>query len=345
MIEYLPWSRTVHKSNLKRYENGGFSCLDIELGGECNYHCVYCDSPDRDKKCTILFDGLENLLSTGEFAWIYICGLGEPTYNKNRKWLLELLGCCKKYGVRCSIFSNLSLMTEELEAYIKEGILHVFFKYDSYEHGITRTLYGAKDIKTQLHNIDKLKKLVVSEQGATNLAASIVPTRLNKEYILPIVQECIEADIYPLLGELELSGKGMVNYENLCLSAEELSEIKAQVETAIGETYKIPVCPSVLSGIHFSYDGYITVDRYSGLSCHWFWLKEPKVEKIMRFDSKSSVEEITEKIMNYRDNCMGLVKSYLQKDQKIGGAFGGCGGDVHQLFQEYLEHHRGGAFK
>lgn len=345
MIEYLPWSKSIQKSNLKRYEKGYFSCLDIELGGECNYHCVYCDSPDRGKNCTITFEGLENLLSTGEFSWIYICGLGEPTYNKNQKRLLQLLGYCKKYGVRCSIFSNLSLLTKELEDYIKEEILHIFFKYDSYEQSIARTLYGSKDIKTQLHNIKQLKKLVVLKHGTTNMAASIVPTRLNKKYILPIVQECIETGIYPLLGELELSGKGMMNYENLCLSMEELSEMKNQVESLLGETYKIPICPSVLSGIHFSYDGHITVDRCSGLSCHWFWLKEPEVERVMQFNASNSVEEITEKIMNYRDNCMDLVKLYLHTDKRIGDAFGGCGGDVHQLFQEYLEYHRGGAFK
>ena len=72
MIEYLPWSSKTLTDNLKRYAKGYFSCLDIELGGECNYHCVYCDSPDRKKECTLSIDGLANLLSTGYFKWVYI---------------------------------------------------------------------------------------------------------------------------------------------------------------------------------------------------------------------------------------------------------------------------------
>lgn len=91
---------------------------------------------------------------------------------------------------------------------------------------------------------------------------------------------------------------------------EELFELKMEVEEELGETYKIPVCPSVIAGIHFSYDGNITVDQYTGLSCHWFWLKEPEVRCIAKFLPEMSVEEITEKILDYRDGCMNNVKKF-----------------------------------
>ena len=345
MIEYLPWSNKVLTYNLQRYAEGRFSCLDIELGGECNYHCVYCDSPDRKKECTVSIEGLGRLLATGAFKWIYICGLGEPTFNKNQKMLIKLLRYCEKYDVRCSIFSNLSKLTEELVYFIQMGILHIFFKYYSFNLDIIGTLYGTKEMKMQLNNVQYIKKLVRVNDGMTNMAASIVPTRLNKNYIVPIVKECIDANIFPLLGELEISGKGETNYENLCLTKEELWELKMEVEAELGEPYNIPVCPSVISGIHFSYDGYITVDRYTGLSCHWFWLKEPEVRRIMKFVPGIEVEEITDKIMFYRDGCIKAVQDYLKQDNQIGGAFGGCGGDVHRLFQQYVDCHRGGVEK
>ncbi len=60
MLEYLPWSKKVLAENLQIYSEGRFLCLDIELGGECNYHCVYCDSPDRGKCCTLL-TGITNI--------------------------------------------------------------------------------------------------------------------------------------------------------------------------------------------------------------------------------------------------------------------------------------------
>lgn len=342
MIEYLPWSSKTLTDNLKRYAKGYFSCLDIELGGECNYHCVYCDSPDRKKECTLSIDGLGNLLSTGYFKWVYICGLGEPTYNKNQKMLIKLLRYCEKYNAQCSIFSNLSQLTDELVYFIQVGVLHIFFKYDSFNSGITSALYGIHNIRTQLNNVERIKKLVKVTDEMTNMAASIVPTRLNRDYIVPIVKECIDANIFPLLGELESSGKGATNYENLCLTKEELCELKMEVEEELGESYKIPVCSSVIAGIHFSYDGNITVDRYTGLSCHWFWLKEPEVRCIAKFLPEMSVEEIEEKLLDYRDGCIGNVKKYLALDEQIGGAFGGCGGDVYQIFQQYMKFHRGG---
>ena len=340
MIEYLPWSHITHKYNMEKYAKGSLSCLDIELGGECNYHCVYCDSPDRKKKCSISVQAIGKLLSTGQFQWIYICGLGEPTFNQNQKVLIQLLEYCRIYGVRCSIFSNLSQLTDELVQFVQEGILHLFFKYDSDNLVINRALYGTSDIRNQLDNVKRLRRLVQITDGMTNMAASIVPTRLNKEYVLPIVQECLDSNIFPLLGELELSGKGETNYENLYLTTEELLELKEKIEIIIGESYSIPICPSVISGIHFSHDGYITVDRFSGLSCHWFWLKEPQVERIMPFTLESDLNVITEKILKYRDGCMDNVKNYLELEQRVGGAFGGCGGDIHQLFREYLEYHR-----
>lgn len=58
MIEYRPWSQAVLEESLDSYKRGGFNILDIELGGQCNYHCIYCDSPSRDKHCRISIDQL-----------------------------------------------------------------------------------------------------------------------------------------------------------------------------------------------------------------------------------------------------------------------------------------------
>jgi hypothetical protein len=340
MLEYLPWSVATLKKSLNKYCAGIFSSLDIELGGECNYHCVYCDSPDRKKTCAIHLEGLDALLSEGSFDWVYICGLGEPTHNGNYERFIELLRYCRKRGVKCSVFSNLSNLTPELQEYIKDGILHLQFKYDSNDFTIGRTLYGTERIREQLNNITKAKQLAIAQNDTTNLAASIVPTRLNKDFILPIIEECLSAQIYPLLGELEPSGKGEVNYENLCLNKEELMGIKEGVEKLTGGSYEIPICPSVISGIHFSYDSFITVDKFSGLSCHWFWLAEPHVQNLMRFSTTFSLHEIEQAILSYRDTRLADMESFLAKKDNIGLVFGGCGGNVQRILRLYFEYHR-----
>lgn len=339
MLEYLPWSKQEQKKSLELYRNGQFSILDIELGGECNYNCVYCDSPDRNKFPLISLEYIERFMKTGVFRWVYVCGLGEPTFNKNYELLIGILQLCDKYGLKCSIFSNISHLTEELKEYIKKHILFVLFKYDTKYIPLANTLYGIRNSNNQIKAIEELKSLVYFENGITNIAASIVPTRLNYDEVLNIVEDCINSHIFPLLGELELSGKGQTNYENLSLNTEELVVLKEKVENLLGSEYLIPTCPAVINGIHINNQNNITVDFFSGLSCHWFWLQEPKTVMLTHLHNKSNSQEIASKIFDYRKQKINDVKEYLELHSSIGGAFGGCGGDVIKLFNEYIEIH------
>lgn len=341
MLEYLPWSKEIHEKCLEKYGRGIFSCLDIELGGECNYHCAYCDSPDREKVCTIKIEGLECLIQTNQFDWVYVCGLGEPTFNGNYEKFIAILNLCEKYNLHCSTFSNLSTLNNELIKYIESDILHILFKYDSNNRDMVRTLYGTDHIKEQLNNIKKAAQYVLNKNDTTNLAASIVPTQLNKDEIISIVEECLNAGIFPLLGELELSGKGQTNYENLWLNKDELFQIKEKVDRMWGGKYAIPICPSVISGIHINYDSKITVDDFSGLSCHWFWLKEPKTKTLLNFDDTADLKKIEEAIMSYRDKQITHVRDYFKGNEDVGLAFGGCGGNVRQIFEQYMANHKG----
>lgn len=336
MLEYLPWSAKEYEICMYDYTNGRLSILDLELGGECNYNCVYCDSPDRKKECNISLDNIDRLMSEGEFRWVYICGLGEPTFGKNYSFLINLLLLCEKYDIRCSIFSNLSHLTEELKSYIRKGILYVLFKYDTRKAARVKTLYGTQKPEVQLSAIEELWQLVRFENGLTNIAASIVPTQLNSGEILDVVEECIKHNVFPLIGELELSGKGQTNYENLFLNQNELLSIKDRVEKIWKGHYSIPVCPAVINGLHINNQNSITVDSFSGLSCHWFWLKEPQTKTLAHFDSKVSLNTLTATVMNYRQEHIVDVAGFLKEYTHVGGTFGGCGGDVNQLFKTYL---------
>lgn len=330
----------MRKKGLDQYKKGFFSSLDIELGGGCNFQCIYCDSPQYGKECQLPMADVKKLLSDRLVQWIYICGLGEPTFYNNYSRLVEILESCVQYGVRCSIFSNLSNLTPELERYICDGFLHIIFKFDTREPALVKALYGARAPEEQLDNIKKIKALVKSNGYTTNLAASIVPTRLNIHSILPVVEECLESNIYPLLGELECSGMGQVNYTELCLHPEEALELKSNVESLMGESYEIPVCPSVISGVHIDYSGYVTVDKTTGLSCNWFWLEEPKTNRLKHCSSYENLEMITKEVIDYRGRCIENVRTFLERGKHVGMAFGGCGGDVTKLFKQYVKIHR-----
>ena len=335
MIEYLPWSKKVFDSCLNDYSNNEYAILDIELGGQCNYHCIYCDSPSRDKQCKLSLEQVEIAFQTNKIKWVFVCGLGEPTAMGNLPLLLKILGLCKIYGAKCSIFTNLSLLNEDLEEFIKCVVLNILFKYDSSDIQKTMSLYGVPNVNKQIFNIERIKELVQVHDGCTNIGASIVPTQVNKEDILDIVRDCLNHNIYPLIAELENSGDAQDYYKQLALSHEELQEIKTKVNELIGEEYVVPVCPSVICGVHIRHDGYVTVDETTGLSCHWFWLEEPKTHVIGNFKTDNFSTLVFE-IEKYRKERKGFVENLLSSNPKR-SVFGGCGGDAFGLLTKYLK--------
>ncbi|MDR1583054.1 MAG: aminotransferase class V-fold PLP-dependent enzyme [Prevotellaceae bacterium] len=334
MIEYLPWSKKLFNKGLKNYTNGQFNVLDIELGGQCNYHCIYCDSPSRNKESIVSISKIEDVLKTNPIKWVFICGLGEPTAGGNLPLLTSILDLCLKYEAKCSCFTNLSVLSPEIENYIKQGVLHLLFKHDSTDLSIINNLYGTKKAVEQAKNIEAIKKLVKIKNGYTNIAASIVPTKKNKNEILSIVKDCINNNIFPLIAELENSGKAQEHYDELALSNEELTDIKTQVNNLIEDEYEIPICPAVICGVHIRYDGMVTVDAKTGLSCHWFWLEEPRTHSIGNFNNLN-FSAITANIRKYRKNQIDEVITIYKNRNNL--VFGGCGGDVEKILSKYIE--------
>lgn len=334
MIEYLPWSNHVFESCLNQYMLSEFGILDIELGGQCNYNCIYCDSPMRNRHCSIAMDRIELAFSENNIKWVFICGLGEPTFGENFNFLIFILGLCEKYNAKCSIFTNLSNLNSHICKYIQKGILNILFKYDSNNLMKNMGLYGVPNVQRQMLNVNKLQEFINNTNNCTNIAASIVPTSINKDDILDVVRDCLNCGIYPLIAELEYSGDAQDYYGQLALKHEELTKIKNQIDDLIGDDYSIPVCPSVICGIHIRYDGKVTVDEYTGLSCHWFWLKEPKTKVIADFNVES-MADIIKKIKEYRMERLKDVSKISLVDHST--VFGGCGGNIEYLLRCYLK--------
>ena len=337
MKEFYPWSKAVYDETIKKYLNGSFSVLDIQLSGKCNFNCVYCDSPDRNIKAQTDFKHLENLVreEKGKYDWMFVCGLGEPLYNENKVALLQLLALCKDMGIKCSIFTNGSNMDELIFNYVREGVLYPIIKVDTFSQKLAQELYGSKNACKTLQVIEDLFSISVGINDAVcHVAASIVPTTKNLEEIPYIVKKCIEHNTFPLIGQLEYAGNAIGAYEDLLLTREQLIELKEQVNSLIGMDYSVPICPAVISGIHVASNGYVTVDRKSGLSCSWFWLETPDVENVCNVNQIKSFCEAEQKIKEYRKKSIDQLLVLKKDIQEY--PFGGCGGNVMDLFDDYL---------
>lgn len=332
LYEYAPWAKdTLHR--ILSESSNSLPILDIQFGGACNLNCIYCDTPKYGLPCSLDLNAIEKIINTGNIKWIYACGLGEPTAKGNVEALKRILAMCKRMSVKMSMFSNLVNLDDELLDYIKYGTLHVLFKLDSFNPEVMQFLYGADKSQTILENYQKLKDVVRIENGTTNLGASIVPTSKNYEEIYNIIDWCIENGIYPLLGQLENAGKCAHIFHELELKEEQLLSLRNYIESKYDVHYEIPVCPATISGVHITNTNKVIVDERTGLSCGWFWLDEP--EMIMIDDiCKSSFEEITSKIINYRKSKFAEVVE-IEKNLEP-NPFGGCGGDAKSLLNQYI---------
>lgn len=332
MLEYLPWSKRVFEHCYKLFQHGHFPILDAELSGMCNLKCIYCDSPDREKAFSADAE-IFRLLESGQIQWLFICGLGEPAFSTNRDKLIKLLEICKKNRVKCSAFTNLTNFDDDLFKYVEENVLYVMFKFDSIKHDVIKKIYGAPhvDVQSLQNKIKRLLTLVKVEDNCTNVCASIVPTTENYEELPALIDFCLKNDVFPLIGDLEDSGLGKETYTSLKLSDEQLRAVKKHFP----EEYSIPICPSVLCGIHILHDGTIALDERTGLSCHWFWLEEPRIHVLKKACEYSSYSDIEMDILAYRKKRLQFVKSDAARVKEL--VFGGCGGDIKKLFDAYLQ--------
>jgi len=167
-----------------------------------------------------------------------------------------------------------------------------------------------------------------------SIAASIVPTKLNYKEIPSLVEKCVENNAFPLLGQLEYAGNAINEYDNLLLSKEELLELKSEINWIIGTEYKIPICPSVISGIHINNNGYISVDKKSGLSCSWFWLKTPDTVNLCSVNEIQSLKKAERHILEYRQNVITDILDLPNQIEEL--PFGGCGGNIKDLINDYV---------
>lgn len=329
MIEYLPWSKKVLQDTLNDFAQGYFSILDLELGGECNCNCIYCDSPDRKEKILYSVEKIEEFIEKGRFKWLFICGLGEPTYNENYTILLKLLELCEKKMMRCSIFTNATNITKDLKYYIYKGILYVLFKYDSFFDEVNKKIVGNNCVGSYNDIFKNMTKMVKLKDGCSNIAASIVPTIYNENILVELIQKCVDNNVYPLIGALESAGKAQTNYETLAIAKEKLLVLKSQIEQRIGEEYNLPICPSTIGAIHVTNKGDIVLDSKSGLSCSWFWMETPRMITLGNISEYRAYDKICERILEYRK----IVKNHIESAtiKCVDNVFGGCGGTITEL--------------
>lgn len=334
MLHYGPWSEEELEKSLDLYRRGVYSVLDVELGGSCNMACIYCDTPERKADPLLDLQLVEKLFAAGEIRWLFICGLGEPTAAGNLGILSDLLALSAEYGVRCSMFTNLFDLTDEVKRALKSGTLNILFKLDSLRGDTVSHLYGIDEPGQYLENIREIVDYVSYDGRNTNIAASIVPTSKNTNDLVDVVRYCAAANIAPMIGGLENAGKSTEVFASLKANDDDLVAVKKQVSQVLGRDYAVPVCPAVIGGMHIAHDNSLLVDYYTGLSCHWFWMEAPRTQVLAALDASWDAPDMYDLIEEYRAERLDFIRDTL--DGMVEQPFGGCGGDMGDLLRKYV---------
>ncbi len=342
MMQYKPWEKKEVDSLISE-SNKKLPILDIQLGGACNLRCAYCDTPKYGLPCSVDLPAIEKLMNDGDVKWVYVCGLGEPTEESNIRHLKQILAWCKEKNIGLSMFSNILNLDSELLDYIDSGVLSILFKIDTFDKYKMNYLYGIDKVRDlfdedpcdiMLRNYQALREVTHNRGGVTNLGASIVPTRVNYSELSIIIDFCMEAGIFPLIGQLEDAGCCSKIYKSLEVKPEDLIAYRKYISRTYGIDYEMPTCPATISGIHITNTNRIILDKRTGLSCPWFWLDEPLLEIIGNIKDMN-YNEIVKYILEYRRKKLPEVVE-MEKHVEL-YPFGGCGGNAKKLLKTYID--------
>jgi MoaA/NifB/PqqE/SkfB family radical SAM enzyme len=335
MVEYLPWSETVLKRCISLHKQNKLATLDLELSAKCSgAYCIYCDSKPsvgcvmpNELDWETLKVILEQAAEVG-LEWIYTCGLGEPLEDDK---FFEMLDFLKKNNIRLSMFSNgVFIDSANTATALKKAGVNIILKMDTFEKIDFDKILGVSGTAEKIY---KALELLLSvgygnKSGETDLAFSIVPTKLSITGIPAVIDFAQKNGIFASLGELEQAGEVITNNLSpvLSLAEDEINTLNTYANNYAGKKYMRPICPSIITGIHIDNLGCCIVDKKTGLNCKWFMLQEPDVEIIG--DAKTeNIYDLFLKVKAYRKKYFSENADIIEQQSTLSYIFGGCGGN------------------
>lgn len=348
-VTYYPWSTEVLSERLAAHDANRLATLDLDFTAQCSRaSCVYCDSRPgvgRRHSAELDMELTEKLLADAKglgVTWVYACGLGEPLEDMRFRQLVEL---STRLGLRLSLFTNAMLIDRGLAKWLHEHNVCLIVKLDTFQESTFDKILGRKGGARKIYRaIENLLEVGYAQQtptGLTDLAFSIVPTKLNVDDIGAVVSFAKEHNIFPSVGQLECAGRAKETkcYGELSLGSDDLLALKQAIEKILWQGYTRPICPTIITGVHIDNTGDCVVDTDTGLNCKWFMLREPRVT-ILGSLKTETIASLWEKVTQYRRRCFEFNEQRISECEKTEYIFGGCGGSPKEVVRLARTHLR-----
>lgn len=348
-LRYYPWDYEVHQHSQQKMLNGSIPILDLELSAYCKLRhrfggCIYCDSetgkPEVGELSYKDVEGIVQHLKNFGLEWIFMCGKGEPM-DDPKFW--RLAQKCNKLGIKLSVFTNGLIFDakndEDLVLVAKKlytNKVNLIVKCDSLNPTIFANILGLAKNEQTIMRIYKFMELLLEcgycKSKDADLALSIVPLDVNIKEIPRIVEYCLNNQIFPLIGQLECAGKAETIFHDIAPSEGKIEKMLDEVNDILGYEYEIPVCPAAIYALHMNNKGDVVVDKQSGLSCFWFYLSKPHIQKLGNIKEEEPYS-LFKKMEGYRMARFETITIIQERCSQI--HLGGCGGK--RIIEEYIK--------
>ena len=328
-LQYLPYTFAFDPNKKE--------VLDVRLGNTCNLACRGCCGSKCETTSTDTLPGINTISRLTRALGtrlIMIDEIGEPTEIRNRDAFKSILRFCKREGILVSCFSNMVDWDEELFGYVKEGTLCVLYQLYSEDPETMRAYHQVDKVAEIKANTARLKLLAKVTAGATNVAASIYPTRDNIHEIPDMVRDCLKFNVYPFVGEFLRMGMGDENGDSLEVSSDELAKLHATVSEIVGYDYEVPLCPCILNGVHLVGGNRIIVDKNTGFACDGLSFEDAEAKTICFLTRATIYGDIPQKIAEYEQARLPYIRQL--RDRMPDYYFGSCSGRPKKILDEYL---------
>lgn len=354
---YQPWSPYLWQFVRRNAWSGKFYLLDVQLGSDCNARCGKCDSSccelrepaklDIDAVAKIACEMYQNFAKacrapSDPFKLQgFVCGLGEPTAGENLQKLKDLVNATKDYGFNWAFFNNGLYWDDELDAMLRSGFISVQVQCNGddvatvmKEMGITEKAAESQIAHRKALYQVALARRVVDVLPGTNVCISLVPTTDNSHLLWNWFVEGISYNVFPLIGELEQAGLCQgEQYEQQRLTQAELSALKKRIWDELRWDYKVPYCPATIGAVHINNRNLVTITEKTGLSCGWPAMKGAG-DLVMGDIRMDSLDRLSKSILAYRMARVEMARELVYQMPHM--VFGGCGGNVRYLLQDYV---------
>jgi radical SAM protein with 4Fe4S-binding SPASM domain len=197
--------------------------VQLELTTGCNHKCIHCYNhwrKDSEKDKTLSEDEVRKIIENlrgSEVPNLLITG-GEPMLHPDL--MIKALELGRKAGLKCSLNSNLTLLTTEIAKELKKlnvGILTSILSYDKGLHDSITTINGSFDRLVEGIRLAKEYEVPVS--------ANMVVMRMNVDQIYETGKFVHGLGVYGFRATKVHPAQGSSCFERIKLPPERIAEI------------------------------------------------------------------------------------------------------------------------